>query len=523
MNESASKFSLIKEVYAKFTFKVLINRLKIGFLCLIGLCIVVHKVDAQPFVSQIYPVRIDSNVIVGTTTNYCLFPFILKIHIYKPVGDQNKDRPVVIFSNPGGPMGPPIANRDINVEFFAKSFASRGYVSVILEYRRGVHLYPFEPGLPLCLNPVISWLVPQVQLMYSNLVAGEAEFVRGVYRSVQDIKSVVKFMKTNHIQDSTDIDRVFLSGHSGGAVVTLYAGLMNDESKKPDACDEIQSAQNPNWEDTPFQICGPNGIDDKLYNLYNNGQDYENPNCYQRPDLGRLEFDIIKSNEYDASIRGIATMAGGIRVKDTTLLFGEKNLPIFMYHQTGDYLVPFDVDTLYTCFEQNFNFLYPAIHHFMPLVGGSNWLNQQLTKANWAGRHKLWAYNENQQPPDVVGLWCMLNHDFKPTIQQVADSIAVFFAEELNTSNQVQIPYSRPKIKVYPNPASNLVHIDIPSSLKGKFTVELWDCNSLRCLHIVRDQSFDIDLSRFKIKPGLYYLQLKNEKMIFTEKLIIAP
>ena len=78
-------------------------------------------------------------------------------------------------------------------------------------------------------------------------------------------------------------------------------------------------------------------------------------------------------------------------------------------------------------------------------------------------------------------------------------------------------------IRDSPNPASNLVHIDIPSSLKGKFTVELWDCNSLRCLHIVRDQSFDIDLSRFKIKPGLYYLQLKNEKMIFTEKLIISP
>ena len=523
MKEYVMDSSLVKEDIANFNFKVFTKKLKIVFLCLLGFSIVVQQLDAQPFVSQVYPIRIDSNVIVGTTTNYCLFPFTLKIHLYKPVGDHNKNRPVVIFSNPGGPMGPPIANRDINVEFFAKSFASRGYVSVILEYRRGVHLYPFEPGLPLCLNPVISWLVPQVQLLYSNLVAGDEEFVRGVYRAVQDIKTVVKFMKTNHEQDSTSVDRVFLSGHSGGAVVTLYAAFMNDPSKKPAACGDILPAKNPDWQDTPFQICGPNGIDDKLYNLYNNGQDYENPNCYQRPDLGRLEFDIIKSNEYDASIRGIATMAGGIRVQDTTVLTGINDLPIFMYHQTGDYLVPFDVDTLYTCFEKNFNFLYPAIHHFMPLVGGSNWLNQQLTKVNWAGRHKLWAYGENQQPPDVAGLWCMLNHDFKPTIEQVADSIAVFFAEEMNTTNHVQSSFSQPKIKVYPNPSSNLVHIDIPFSMKGNFTVELWDFNSHRCLRTVKNQSFDLDVSQFKVNPGLYYLQLKNEKMIFTEKLIISP
>ena len=144
------------------------------------------------------------------------------------------------------------------------------------------------------------------------------------------------------------------------------------------------------------------------------------------------------------TIRGIATMAGGIRYKiqqcSGIKWFAYIYVPSKRWLSQNPLMWTLYIPALKkisTSFIQ-------AIHHFMPLVGGSNWLNQQLTKVNWAGRHKLWEWK-----PTTAGCcraMVYVNHDFKPTIEQVADSIAVFFAEEMNTTN-LNLPFHNQKSK----------------------------------------------------------------------------
>ena len=277
--------------------------IKLYYGLLFILTLAINDVLSQPYIDINYPVVAQKGVSVVYTTNYCVYDFPYTINIYKPFGDENTERPVIICSYPGGPWSFFDPN-DMSADSFAINFAQRGYVAVTMNYRRGIHLFSFDQGLPEVTNILLCSLA---QIFYGFYPADQKELQRAVYRASQDIKSVVKFMKNNHVSDSTCTSNVFLLGHSGGGVVSLYAGLLDDIQERPAACGAIAPVENPHWQDNIFQPCGPSNMDNLVYSRWNNPSDnFELPQCYERPDLGGIEGDILQSVSYDAKVQGVA-------------------------------------------------------------------------------------------------------------------------------------------------------------------------------------------------------------------------
>lgn len=495
-------------------------KLKFFYFTLLVLIGVSNDTLSQPYYAINYPVAEHKNVLVGIVENYCGYDFHLTVNIYKPVGDGNTKRPVIICSAPGGPWSKYDQN-DHSIDSFAINFAQRGYVGVTMNYRRGIHLYPFEQGLPLVNNLLLCGLADR---HYGFYAADHSELQRAVYRASQDIKSVVKFMKNNRVFDSTCISNIFLMGHSGGGVVSLYAALLDDIQERPAACNALATLQNPQWQDVPFQPCGPQNKDNLVYSWWNNpGDNFELAYCYTRPDLGGIEGDLLSNSPYDGSVLGVASLAGGIIRSDSLLLNGSQQTAVYLYHQVNDYITPFGVDTMARCFAENFDLVTPRNMLFLPVVGGSGWLNSALYSRNWTGGHKLWDYAVNQLPPNIPLLWCAANHDFQPSWQIVMDSISLFFSQKIQSFGNCSVVNSdniteHPEVTIYPNPVSDQLNIQISKNDSESTSIEIFDTMGQLMYNCITWDSKIISINEIAQTSGLYSVRIKQKNFQTIKK-----
>ena len=93
-------------------------------------------------------------------------------------------------------------------------------------------------------------------------------------------------------------------------------------------------------------------------------------------------------------------------------------------------------------------------------------------------------------------------------------SVEVF---ELDETAVGDILSDRP-IKIYPNPAKDILHIEIPNHLKFGFDVELI---SLTGSVVFRKSGYinQIDISEFQ--EGIYFIKIKAERATMIQKIII--
>ena len=80
-----------------------------------------------------YEIRVDTSIYYGTSINYAGNPVDLYLDIYKPVGDENRFRPLLIMSFGGAWIAGDKRNSDILS--IAPWFAARGYAVAAIDYR----------------------------------------------------------------------------------------------------------------------------------------------------------------------------------------------------------------------------------------------------------------------------------------------------------------------------------------------------------------------------------------------------
>ncbi len=252
------------------------------FISLFALCTAV-SVTAQPcdYTQKKYNVRQELRTVYGVAKSYGNGTDTLFIDIYKPVGDNNTLRPMILFIHGGGFSGGNY--KDVTNQ--AKAFAQRGYVAATASYRLGF----FRPVIP----DQYPWALDK------------AEPERAAYRAMQDIKGAVRYLKGRNKADSADVLNFFIGGFSAGAITSLNVAFVNDNKFRPASCDSINSV---------------------VYQGIN----------YKRPALGSVE-GTLHLNRHNTSVRGVLNYFGA--VADTAVL--ETARPaVFNYHQLGDPVVP---------------------------------------------------------------------------------------------------------------------------------------------------------------------------------------
>lgn len=399
--------------------------------------------NAQQYILPVYNVRRDSAVVFGDELplNYCGNPFALKMNIYKPVGDGNTQRPVIICVH-GGAFTSGVDFNEGTMNAMAREFARRGYVAVSINYREGHHLFPYGVGNPqfkdagaaiaysLINSGSYNWNVPA--RLY---VADSTEVVRSVYRAQQDVKAAIRKMKQRRAMDSSSTCKVFLAGHSAGGISVLTAALTDQESEKPVVANAVANAANPSWTNRcefelfgnciTWQFEGPGGRDNQSYITHNpGGFNYEAASCYQRPDLGSVQGTVNISSGYNARIMGVAGLCSAIA--DTSILNGGFYPPIFMYHQPQDRVVPYNFGYPFSYLN---DFFTPGPNNKWPVMYGNGWINNKLNRMAYPGAHVLWTYDNSAIDP--LGT---TTHDIVPSIGVVTDSIARFFSRVMDTS-----------------------------------------------------------------------------------------
>lgn len=251
--------------------------------CAITMCVLGGSAQdcSIPFTEALFNVQEEHDIYFGSATAFNGSSVDLYLNLFKPIGDEQVERPLVIVVHGGGFFQGHRNDRNA----ICHQLASMGWAAATVSYR---------------LDFYGTWLLP------SPFAYDPAEVVRAAYRAQQDVRGAVRFLKARHLQDSTSTEKVLLWGYSAGAISALHAALVDDPSEKPPQCE---------------------AIGDVSHFL----------NFYQRPDLGPIEGTLNLNNGYDESVIGLVSNYGGLL--DTALLSDPLDPALYLYHQSGDPIV----------------------------------------------------------------------------------------------------------------------------------------------------------------------------------------
>ncbi|MBK9272164.1 MAG: T9SS type A sorting domain-containing protein [Saprospiraceae bacterium] len=292
--------------------------------CIVCFLCVCSMLEAQPCDYSIpkYTFRSQKDIPVGSDLDYRLVSTNLFIDIYYPVGSAEHKRPLVMFAFGGGFIG----GKRQDMAILCEEFAKRGFVAATIDYRIG-----FD-GI-------------------SILPTDSAEVLRAGFRGAQDGKAALRFLKARHLEDSIDLDRIWVGGVSAGSIVALATTFFQNEADKPKEAGEMPSV---------------------------GGR--------MRPDLGPLE-GTRHLNGYDTKVQGVFNIFGAMLSLDQ--LKSDNDVAIMSYHQTQDPVVPCNANKPY--------FGNPLVAANYPTLYGSCVLSQHLQFLGVPEKlHKSWIYSGNQ-------------------------------------------------------------------------------------------------------------------------------
>ncbi len=233
-----------------------------------------------PFTVPLFTTQVESDLWYGNATRFNGGTDSLRLNLYKPVGDDQTARPLVIVIHGGGFTE---GHRN-ELNDYCQNLAAMGWAAATISYRLGF----YGNGI---FDPPWAYDPPEVR--------------RAIYRAMQDAKGAVRFLKGRHLQDSTSTTNVLMVGFSAGAITALSAAFLDKPAEKPADCGSIGPVQH-------FL------------------------NFYPRPDLGPVEGDL-QQNGQDASLLGVVNIFGAML--DTAHLETSNDPALYSYHQTGDPIV----------------------------------------------------------------------------------------------------------------------------------------------------------------------------------------
>ena len=174
------------------------------------------------------------DVVYGVATNYSGNKDTLKLDIYKPTGDNNCLRPIMVLVHGGDWIGG--SKEEIDLVYMSKELAKKGWVVANINYRLGTHKASAYQMYALCNNTISQ---------PCSYICDSSEIFRANFRAMQDTKGVIRFMKGRNLVDSSDINNVYIAGESAGGFVSLATAFTDSINEKPSDCFSIPDAPSP--------------------------------------------------------------------------------------------------------------------------------------------------------------------------------------------------------------------------------------------------------------------------------------
>ena len=446
-----------------------------------------------PYTDTLYDHSEELDVFYGTAVNFAGRTDSLFVDIYKPVGDSNCKRPLLIMIHGGAWISG--SKLDPDVSWIAKQMAKRGYVVASVQYRLGTHKAAYYTPYALC-NSYINPLGLNTCIYNYDT----SEYIRANYRAMQDAKGALRFMKSRHMLDSSDINNAYAGGVSAGGFTALALAFMDKSSEKPSVCGAIDTVA---------------VADADLYTCYVGTIDRS------RPDLGSIDGDL-HIGTYDATVKGVVNFFGGFfdpYIIDST----SDSIALYLYHNTTDVIVECRKRTVYQTLNGCISGICQPIY-FRPWVHGGCAILDYLDSNSrpvilYDDVNNLGSPNCIASPP---------GHSIHGIGLRV-ERVSGFFASEIaKTGNHpdsncivasgLDQPELENGISIHPNPASDQFNVIIDGTFE-KHDLKIIDITGKQRLLLsnVKSNNYHVDLDA--LEPGMYFIQIwfKDNGMVVKQ------
>ncbi|CAN5241281.1 hypothetical protein BH09BAC5_BH09BAC5_06530 [soil metagenome] len=437
------------------------------------------------------------NISYGTAVDYAGNTDTLLMDIFKPHGDANCLRPVIVLVHGGSWVAG--SKEDPDLVYLSRHLAERGWVVANINYRLGTHKAANYTMYALCNNTISA------PCMY---ICDSSEIYRANYRGMQDTNGAIRFMKMRHLADSSDINNVFLAGESAGGFVCLATAFTDQQSEKPLDCFAITNAPTPDPDFVTYG-CNPAVI------------------SYVRPDLGSIDGDL-NTGTYDAKVKGIGNFFGG--VMDPSIFNQQTDTPaVYLFHQGSDVVVDYIYNKLlgrinWECYAQS-NICQQ--YYFYPHAYGSEGIRQYFVSLGG---------NAPNYQADIVSNYnymndCLANGHSIDNVQIRMQNMVNFFSPVITATGNNPVTNCQTMglneisqaltFSIFPNPSSGEINLQFGSpvsnvdvkiySAVGKLVFEnIYSGNSKSKLQITTS-----------LQDGCYFITAETKGEIKTSTFVI--
>ncbi len=455
-------------------------------------------VHSQKWVAQTFAIQTTVDVVYGTAPDFAGNLRTLRMDITVPTDDTPPPcgRPLLLAIHGGAFLAGD--KSEGTLQAWMKDFAKRGYTTASVNYRLGM----FQTNAEVHCNVTQLFNTPWD---CSNM-ADTAEWYRGAYRGMQDIRGAIRYFVNNGATYNIDPQNVFLVGESAGGFIALNAAFLDTLTEKPAAAYTLADVLPPN------KIYEPACVQQFKWDTSIASMKL------QRPDLGPIEGTLNPSGT-PYSIRGAGNFYGG------TLgdLFSENTYSVppvlYMFHQPNDLIVPFKQGRVLAGLSECFMGLGCASIINRPIVNGSNGMKTQIDQLKSIGKQvPEYVFDKTNNMADCVA------QGFNPALTGHAidnyalrtTTMAQLFASRMaaciSVTRNPQMPLLQ--MTVYPNPAQEMftVGLDAPTAGTYHCMVRNWTGEIVTNRHVEwssGQQSFEIKLPA---PAGVYYLTICSER-----------
>lgn len=451
-----------------------------------------------------FSVRTETNIVFGIDTNYMGYTDTLLLDLYKPIGDNNTNRPLLVLIHGGSWLGGCKDETGTGIVPLANEFASRGYTVASVDYRLGWHKDDYV-ALPAS--------APWPETAKSLYAADSNEMIRAIFRGMQDVKGAVRFLKARNETDSTCINNVYVGGESAGAFVAFAVAFLDRESEKPSSCFTIADAPDP-------QDNLPNAVADCAYHTFS-----ITSSSLKRNDLGSVEGKL-HTGTYDAKIQGVISFFGGVPAEAFSKNWFENNpeIPVYMYHQTCDGIVNFSYGQPMKIISDYCNLGYDPWHFNYPNMFGNGAIYDSLYASGGFTLLSEFQYCD----PFLIPLFDCIryadngSYHYTSNVAERAITISEFLSPVISEhesdavcklSTEV-LSVQKESFSLFPNPVHEMFYV------KGNFAegvphIEITDMRG-KTVPFQRAETQNTLRINMQAEPGMYFIKFLSEEKTET-------
>ncbi|MBK9060053.1 MAG: carboxylesterase family protein [Flavobacteriales bacterium] len=457
--------------------------------------------------------RVDSNLVYGTAPNYLGVPVTLTLDLYKPIGNTDDARPLLVLVHGGSWLAGCKNDGNSGVVGLARAFARRGYVVASVNYRLGYQKAAYVP------TPAGPPVWPGAYL--SLYAADTLEMVRALYRAQQDVKGAIRWLKARADIDSTCADKTFVGGESAGGFNALAVGFLDRPEEKPASCGDLPDAPVPgaNLLNQTGYACGlqtwtPTGT------------------MLQRPDLGPVD-GTLNLNGTDARVRGVVNLFGGVPTDAIALDWwqGVDTPSVYLFHQSCDGIVPFNVGRPYQTMSGYCNLGATPWHYTYPIILGSNAIEATFEAMPDPPNFTTDFISCDPFNSDIAVIDCIRygnngSYHAPGNLVQRAANIAAFLEPLASGPSNCSVTgiaeQSPPETRVFPQPATDQVQV-IDPRLEGKVALRMIAMDGhMVAEKSIRDAHGSVEFTFGKEVPdGIYLLRFQADEGMGSVRVLL--